>query len=70
MTDKRTLYTSEKRSNEPFEYGLPVAPRNIIRQELKTYVPVSGGIKSITRVRRFFNASHEDSITEEIILKR
>jgi len=70
MTDKRTLYTSKNRSNDPFEDGLPLAPNNVMRQELKTYVPLAGGFKVITRIRKFYNASHEDSITEEIILER
>ena len=70
MTDKCTLYTSENRSTEPFEVGLPLAPDNVMRQELKTYVPIAGGFKAITRIRKFYNATHEDSVTEEIILKR
>ena len=70
MTDKRTLYTSKTRSNEPFEDGLLLAPENVMRQELKTYVPINGGFKIITRIRKFYNATHEDSVTEEIILER
>ena len=70
MTDKRTLYTSKNRSNEPFEDDLPLAPDKVMRQELKTYVPIDGGFKVITRIRKFYNATHEDSVTEEIILER
>ena len=70
MTDKRTLYSSENRSKEPFEDGLPLAPDNVMRQELRTFVQFDGGFKVITRTRKFYNSTHEDSVTEEVILQR
>ena len=70
MTDKRTLYTSEDHKNNPAEQGLPLVPEKVMRQELKTYASIEGGFKVVTLIRKFRGTTHEDSLTEEIILER
>jgi len=70
MTDTRTLYTSKYNQHKPSEKGLALVPDNVMRQELKTYIPVEGGFKVVTRTRKFRGITHEESLVEEVILKR
>lgn len=70
MTDTRTLFTSEEHKHRTAEQGLPLVPESIMRQDFKTYVAIEGGFKVVTRTRNFRGTTHEDSFTEEVVLKR
>ena len=70
MTDTRTLFTSINKQTHPLEANLEVVPDFVSFQELKTYILLDGRLKVVTRARKFIGTTHEDNLTEEIILDR
>jgi len=70
MNDTRTLFTSQDHQSKPSEQGLPLVPDPVVRQELKTYVAVDGGFKVITRTRIYRGTTHDESLSEEVLINR
>ena len=67
MTDTFSLYTSTQKQNLPREKHLSIVLPGIIKQELKTYIQTEGGLKIVTRERKFRNSTHDEVVSEEIL---
>ena len=70
MNDTRTLFTSLDHQSKPSEQGLSLVPDPVVRQELKTYVAVDGGFKVTTRTRIYRGTTHDESLSEEVLINR
>ena len=70
MTDTKALYTSPEHQFKASEQGLTLVPNNVVRQELITYSLTQDGLKRTTCSRVFRQATHDESVVQDILKER
>ena len=67
MSDIKSLFTSLENQHKSSEEVLLLAPDNVIRQELVTFIITDNGLKRVTRTRAFRQTTHDEHYSEEVL---